>query len=148
MPRCQNRERGRERRREGGITGASKINLQFHGDPFPLLFRALHAPTHPSSLATSRVYSSWNLRARERERWEKETLDFTLTLKINCRRESTTLVRNNCRNWRKKQRIRTPFSLRGNLINSKDLIILSDFRFVLRESNAELLQVCEDDSME
>lgn len=121
MPEQGERE-GETRREEGGITGASKINLQFHGDPFPLLFRALHAPTHPSSLATSRVYSSWNSRARERERerWEKETLDFTLTLKINCSQKKTTLVRNNCRNWREKHRIRTPFSLRENLINSKD----------------------------
>lgn len=57
---------------------------------------------------------------RERDGKKKHSISHWLWRLTAVRRGSTTLVRNNCRNWREKQRIRTPFSLRENLINSKD----------------------------
>ena len=123
MPRCQNRERGRERRGERREESREQVKLTYN-------FMGIHSrfssglSTHQliPLLSPRHAYIPRGIHAREkeRERWEKETLNFTLTLKINCSQKKTTLVRNNCRNWRKKQRIRTSFSLRENLINSKD----------------------------
>lgn len=101
VPRCQNKERGREESRE-----QVKLTYNFMG-----IHSRCSSGLSNSSLATSRVYSEWNPRERERERWKKETLDLTLTLKINCSQKRITLVlrtRNNYRNaWQRKQRTRT-----------------------------------------
>lgn len=63
VPRCQNKERGREESRE-----QVKLTYNFMG-----IHSRCSSGLSNSSLATSRVYSAWNPRAREREMEKRNT---------------------------------------------------------------------------
>lgn len=103
-----------------------------------------------SSLATSRVYSAWNPRERERERdgKKKHSISHWLWRLTAVRRGSTTLVlrtRNNYRNaWQRKQHsFRIPFSHPGNLINrERKIIILYSFDGAIVPDSTDPWDVC------
>lgn len=130
--------------REGGITGASKINLQFHGDPFPLFFRALQL----FSRHVTRIFRVESARERERDGKKKHSISHWLWRLTAVRRGSTTLVlrtRNNYRNaWQRKQHsFRIPFSHPGNLINrERKIIILYSFDGAIVPDSTDPWDVC------
>lgn len=142
VPRCQNKERGREESRE-----QVKLTYNFMG-----IHSRCSSGLSNSSLATSRVYSAWNPRERERERWKKETLDLTLTLKINCSQKRINhtriarviiIVTHGKGSNELAHSFRIPFSHPGNLINrERKIIILYSFDGAIVPDSTDPWDVC------
>lgn len=132
--------------REGGITGASKINLQFHGDPFPLFFRALQL----FSRHVTRIFRVESARERERDGKKKHSISHWLWRLTAVRRGSHSycarviiIVTHGKGSNELAHSFRIPFSHPGNLINrERKIIILYSFDGAIVPDSTDPWDVC------
>lgn len=142
VPRCQNKERGREESRE-----QVKLTYNFMG-----IHSRCSSGLSNSSLATSRVYSAWNPRERERERdgKKKQSISHWLWRLTAVRRGSHSycarviiIVTHGKGSNELAHSFRIPFSHPGNLINrERKIIILYSFDGAIVPDSTDPWDVC------